>query len=71
MIIIFFIILVWELDVRVSISVLTNAICNHIIRIRTTYHKGCLITFHVLSHKTQPAKAQRKLIYILSIEDYT
>ena len=31
---------------------------------RIAYHKGCLITFHVPSHKTSLVKALKKIIYI-------
>ena len=58
---------------RISISGLTNTICNCIIQIKVTCHKGCLITchMHVSFHKTHPGKARRKVIYTSSIEQCT
>ena len=47
----------------ISIDVLINTICNYIVYIRITWHKGCLITFHVPSDKIHPGKASRKIIY--------
>ena len=50
-------------------NVLTNTTSNYAVHIRITYHKGCLITFNVPSHKLHPwpGEVARKQIYILSI----
>ena len=55
----------------ISIDVLINTRCNYTADIWTTWHKGCLITFHVPIDKTHPGKAPGKMIYILPLEDCT
>ena len=47
---------------RISVGAFRNAIYNYFKHIRITYHKGCLITFHVLCHETHPGKCLRWII---------
>ena len=44
-----------------------HATSSYIIHIRITHRKDFLRTYHVSSHKLQPGKAPRKLVYILFI----
>ena len=48
----------WRLF-TISIDALIKTICNHIVYIRITGHKGRLIAFYVPSDKTYPGKAPR------------
>ena len=54
----------------ISIDVLIITICDYIVYIRITCHKGCLITSHIPSDETHPGRAPRKIIYILQLGEH-